>query len=369
MAPTRKTLATLTTAWLLTAAVGLGQDPARFRQDMARAHVNRDRAAKIQDQGDREAADAEFAKLILANRGSFAEVPAAPGDRARYGRVNLNAKGGGLDAIRFRVPSPGKTYQLYWSIAVPGHAEDMNLYWTGIVPIEGEELILTYPEHLDDVSAPGLSLPEPNHWLQYRLYGRKLDAGKEYLLWFDLKTDQPLTAFVKVRVEPLETAELPRSPALVTARSSFQSSIDKQAERYDAEVKAARRKYLGELTRATKATTKKNAQDAREIAAEVDRVNLGDSEVGDPRGFRVLRAETGDGERWNDVTTQVRAFVRDDRLKVKAADFDFKQDAAPGVAKTLIIVYTVDGKPGIYSAPSEWDVDLPPIEASPAKKP
>ena len=65
-------------------------------------------------------------------------------------------------------------------------------------------MILTYPEVKTDVTVPGLDLPEPNSWRHYRLYGRKLQAGQEYLFWFDLKSDQPLPIFMRVRIEPLE---------------------------------------------------------------------------------------------------------------------------------------------------------------------
>ena len=332
MAMTRKTLALVTTAWLVAAAVVPGQAPskkdapsrAELRQAMAKAHDLRQRIGKLQDQGAKDAAEEEFRRLVIKYHASFPEVAAAPANRARYSRLTMNARGGGCDAVRFRVPSAGRTYQLFWSFVVPGHLDTLNLATLNILPVEGEGLILTYPDVRDDVKVAGLNLPEANHWCHYRLYGRKLQAGQEYLLWFDLKADEPLPAFMRVRVEPIEPAEPPQTPALRAARGTFQSSLEQLNKRYDGDAKALRRKYLGDIGKASRAVPKKNAAEARALLAEADRANLGDSEAGDPRGFRVLRAEIGEGERWNDVTVPVRGLVRENRAEVRPGRIRFQ---------------------------------------------
>lgn len=379
MALARKTLALVTIACLSMTLPGLGQAPAKkdergrreLRAALANAHQLRTRLGKLEDQTQRDAAEQEFQKMVVKYRESFPEVPALVGSKARYGKLTLNARGGGFDAIRFRVPSAGQTYQMFWSFVLPGTVEDHNIAGLGILEVDGEGMGLTYPDVKKDVTVPGISLPEPNWWSHYRLYGRKLQAGKEYVLWFDLKSDQPLPIFTRVRIDPIEPPEPPRTPALQAARRTFQASLEALNERYDNDAKASRRRYLAELDKASKAVAKKkNAANRPEIVAEADRANLGDSEAGDPRGFRIIRAETGAGDLWNDVTVPVRSFVRQNRLKVDSADFDFKPDAAFGVGKTLIIVYTVDGKPGVYSAPADRNVDLPPPPAvkTPATK-
>jgi hypothetical protein len=372
----RKTLALATTAWLSAAAIGLGRVPANqdgpspreLRDAVAKAHEIRARISKLDDQNARSVAEGEFRKAVFGCRGSFREVPAAPGGRARYTKLTLNSRGGGFDAFRFRVPSAGRDYQLYLSFVYPGTSKDHNIAALNILEVDGEDLILTYPEVRENVTIAGRNLPEPNWWSHYRLYGRKLHAGREYLFYFDLKSDEPLPIRVRVRIEPLETAEPPHTPALRTARGAFQAALEKLNERYDDDVRAVRRKYLGELDKASKALTKKNAALRAGIVAEADRANLGDSEASDPRGFHIIRAEIGVGDRWNDVTVAARGLIREDRLKVKAPDYDFQPDAAYGVPKTLIIVYTVDGKPGVYSAPADRTVDLPPPTTTPAKK-
>jgi hypothetical protein len=370
MAVTRKTLALATTALPLVAGIGLGQAPAKkdgltpgeLRKALAKAHEIRTRIGKLEDQGAKDAAEKEFQNLIIGCHALFPEVAAAVGDKARYAKVTLNSRGGGCDAVRVRVPSAGRTYQLFWSFAIPGH-ENQNLGALNILALNGEQMMFTYPEVKEDVTIPGINLPRSNQWFHYRLYGQKLQAGQEYLFWFDLKSDQPWPIFVRVRIAPIETTEPPHTPALQAARATFQASLEKLNERYDTDAKAIRRKYLAELDRASKAVAKKNAANRKEIFAEADRANLGDSEASDPRGFRVLRAEIGVGDQWNDVTVPVRSLVRENRLKFDPVEFDFKPDAAFGVGKTLILIYTIDGKPGIYTAPADRKVDVPPPTA------
>jgi hypothetical protein len=380
MSMSRKTLALVTTALLVIAPIVLGQAPAQkdhigpgeVREALSKAHEIRARISNPEERSTRDAAEQEFKKLVFKYRESFHEVPAVVGDKARYTKLIMNSRGSGFDAFRFRVTSAGRTYQLFWSFVVPGGSnEDQPIRGLGIVEVNGEEVMFTYPEGKKNITIPGLNLPQPNVWTHYRLYGQKLQAGKEYVVWIDSKSDQPWPIFVRVRIESLETAEPPHTPALQTARGTFQASLEKLNERYDNDVKAARRKYLGELDRASKAISKKNAANRQEIIAEADRANLGDSEASDPRGFRIIRAEIGVGDQWNDVTVPARSFIRENRLKVASPEYDFQPDAAFGVKKTLIIVYTIDGTPGVYTAPADRNVELPPpppAVATPAKK-
>jgi hypothetical protein len=380
MSKSRKTTPLATTALLVIAPIVLGQAPAQkdpigpgeVREALSKANELRTRISNPDGQSTKDVAEQEFKKLVFKHRESFREVPAVVGDKARYTKLIMNSRGSGFDAFRFRIPSAGRTYQLFWSLVVPGGSiEDQPVKGLGIVEVDGEEVMFTYPVGKKDVTIPGLDLPQPNVWTHYRLYGRKLQAGKEYVVWIDSKSDQPWPIFVRVGIEPLETSEPPHTPALQAARGTFQASLEKLNERYDNDVKAARRKYLGELDRASKAISKKNAAHRQEIIAEADRANLGDSDAGDPRGLRIIRAEIGAGDQWNDVTVPARSLVREDRLKVASPEYAFRPDAAFGVRKTLIIVYTIDGRPGVYTAAADRDVELPPppqAVATPASK-
>lgn len=327
------------------------------------------RIAKLDTQEARAPLLDELQKLIVKYRDSFPEITTAVGGKASYTKVTLNSRGSEFDAFRFQIPSVGRTYQLFWSIVMPGRFKTQNIAGFNILAANGDQVIFTNPAVKYDIKVPGVTLPEENQWNQYRIYGPKLKAGQEYLIWFDFKSGEPLPLVTKLRIEPIESTEPPQTPALKLARSKYQSSLETQNERYDTDIKAARRKYLGEIDRASKAIPKKNVVERKELVAEADRVNLGDSETSDPRGFHIVRAEIGLDEQWNDVTIQVRDFVQGNQLKIAKPDYTFKPDAAFGVKKTLIVVYTVDGKPGIYTAPADRDVSLPPpAETTPAKK-
>ncbi len=376
MTVTRKTLALAAATWLVVAGISLGQAPAkkgnRGRDEvwnaLANAHEIRGRIAALQDQNAKDAAEQEFKKLVAKYREAFPEIPATVGEKAHYTKLNLNSRGAGFDAVRFRVPTAGRTYQMHLAFGYPGTVKTHNIAAIGFMEAGGDTLILTYPETKENVELTGMNLPEPNWWSSYRLYGRKLQPGKECLFWFDLKANEPFPVFVRLRIEPLETAEPPHTPALQTARTTFQAALAKMNDRYDEDDKTIRRKYLAELDRAGKAVSKKNAASRPELLAEADRANLGGSEASDPRGFRIIRAEIGVNDQWNDITVQARDFVREHRLKVNSPEYDFQPDAAFGVSKTLVIVYTVDGKPGIYAAPADRKVELPPTAEAAAKK-
>src|SRR5260370_42428747 len=104
----------------------------------------------------------------------------------------MNARGGGFDAFHFHVPSAGRTYQLFWSFAVPGGSvEDQPIRALGLVEVNGEDAMFTYPEGKTNITIPGLDLPQPNLWTHYRLYGQKLQAGKDYACGFDSNYDPP----------------------------------------------------------------------------------------------------------------------------------------------------------------------------------
>lgn len=61
------------------------------------------------------------------------------------------------------------------------------------------------------------------------------------------------------------------------------------------------------------------------------------------RGFAVLSARYGQGDRARDVTRQLRQLVHRGRLDVVVENGAFNLDPAPGRRKYLTVVYSVDG--------------------------
>lgn len=130
MSMTRKTLALATTALLVIAPIVPGQIPAQnddigpgeVREALAKAHELRARISNLEDRSARDAAEQEFKKLVSKYRDAYPKVPAEVGDKARYSKLTMNPRGSGFGAFRFRVPSAGRTYQLFWSFIVPGES-------------------------------------------------------------------------------------------------------------------------------------------------------------------------------------------------------------------------------------------------------
>jgi DnaJ-like protein C11, C-terminal len=331
-----------------------------------------DKWAALAQGGDKEATIELARRTIREMSPILPELSAATGDRARFVKFPFNSTRMGFDAVRFRTPSVGKEYQLFWDIVMPGDRESVNLRFLDILPVDGGFLIAANPQVRTDLRVPGVNLPENNFAMSRYLYGEKLRAGKEYILWFDLKTDEPTPGFINLRIEPIQPVEPPKGPALEKARAAFQASLEALNERHDGEVKALRKKYLAELDKSAKTATRKDRTEADRILAEADRANRGDSEAGDPRCFRVLRAEYGEGDRWMDVTMPLRAMVRTNSLKYdpgeNAVD-GFKPDPHFGTRKHLIIVYSLDGVPAVSMTADNQAVELPPPTAPKATLP
>jgi hypothetical protein len=355
-----------------------GDNPARERQAQLFRNVKDllDRWRALQEAGEKEAAIDRARRAIRETSPALPELTVATGDRARFARFTFNATRTGFDAIRIRTPSVGKEYQLFWDIVLPGDRESVNLRSLDILPVADGFLIPARPRVQTDVKVPGVDLPENNFAMSMYLFGEKLRAGKEYILWFDLKTDEPTPGFINLRIEPIQPVETPKGPALEKARATFQASLETLNERHDGEVKAIRKKYLAELDKSTKTATRKDRAEGDRILAEADRANRGDSEAGDPRGFRVLRAEYGEGDRWMDVTMPLRATVRTNS-RTNSLKYDpgenavngFKPDPHFGTRKYLFIVYSLDGVPGVSMTADDKVVELPPSKATPAAKP
>jgi hypothetical protein len=351
------------------------QAPPRQNVDglLREAHELYGKLLKRDDQAAYSAAVERFKRVILEARSGFEEVSGETGERARYAKVGLNGRGNAFDGLRFRTPSLGKEYRLFVDVVVPGNTEETsNLIDANFMPVEGDFLSLRSYGKDTDVRMPGVDLPAENTHLALRLgTGIRLRAGADYVFWFNFRSGQPTPTFLRVRLEPVQPTEPPASPVAQKARSTFQGALEALNERYDAEVKSGRRKYLLELDKAARSPAiRKDRQESDRILAEADRINRGDSEAGDPQGLRILRAEYGEGDRWVDVTMPLRALIRGGALIYDPGENavnGFKPDPSFGTHKTMIIIYALDGVPGVSMTLDNQRVELP--VKPPAKEP
>ena len=317
-----------------------------------------------------EFGDARAAAYDVMERGIIEAAPAlhevvvATDERARGFNLVMNARGAGLDGIRFKAPPVGQEYRLYWELVVPGNTQEtVDVEFSDIAPVAGGHLFFGRIRERKDVQIPGVNLPEVNLRMSLHLSSRnRLRAGAEYIIWMAFKSGRPTPTYHELWVEPVQPVEPPTSPTAQKARAAFQASLESLNERYDGDAKSARRKYLNELDKGAAPPAKTGPRFNR-IRAEADRVNRGDSDATDPRGLRILRAEYGAGDRWMDVTMPLRTLIRDDALIYEPgpnAVNGFKPDPHFGNRKTLIVVYGFNGVPGVSTTTDVQRVELPP---------
>lgn len=361
----------MSTALLLVFSTGVGPSnpkqpvaPSRdeMRKILARGHENRTRWRHTKDEATRDALEAGLRPILGAARLGLQEIPTGRGDQVRFARVVLNSTGAGFDAVRFRTPATGEEFQILCEIVVPGNDETKNLICWNLVGVDGPAPSINEFSRRDNFELPGAGFPEENFCITPYSNGPLLRPGSEYLLWFDLKNEQPTPVFVKVRLTPSAETPPPRMAGVAKARGKFQASLGAINQRYDVELKGLRGAYLAELDKAGKAAAqRKDVAEADRITAEAVEVVRADAEIGDRRGFRVLRAYYGIDERWIDVTDQLLPLVRGNALRFGlGTDFSFKTDPAFGVVKRLIIVYSLDGNTGVSITADKQRVELPP---------
>jgi tetratricopeptide (TPR) repeat protein len=83
-----------------------------------------------------------------------------------------------------------------------------------------------------------------------------------------------------------------------------------------------------------------------------------------PQGFAILYATYGARDAWIDVADKARPNIVGDRLKFSTTHLP---DPISGVAKTLVIAYSVDGKVGLAITPEIPEYSLPPAKEAGAR--
>ena len=252
-----------------------------------------------------------------------------------------------------------------WEFICPGSLANRQVKAWNLLPVAGEGPRIGEDwARRDNFELPGTGLWAENSCLTQDLSG-PLPPGAEFLVWFDLKDDQPAPIFVKVWLEPVEPVAPPRTPAVAKARAAYRSALGAAERKHDADLKAHRQRYFAGLEKeAREAATRQDEPERQRLLAEIQEVRRLDGEAGPDapahRGFRVVRADYGADERWNDATRQVQALVRGNSLRFDQKWDLFPPDPAFGVVKTLVITYALDGVLGVSITRDDQQVELPP---------
>jgi hypothetical protein len=85
----------------------------------------------------------------------------------------------------------------------------------------------------------------------------------------------------------------------------------------------------------------------------------GGDAAGQRNTFVIETARYGDGRRVRDVTDRVRSMVRDGRLDIPVENRALGGDPAPGRAKSLVLVYSVNGRRQEVRVPENERLSLP----------
>jgi hypothetical protein len=186
--------------WLMLGSlVGSTSAPAESRTDRLRqcgAWVRENRADTV-----------EFRQALLGLFDSFSEVqPRYTTGQPDFVRLELNADGSGLDAVRFRT-KPGHTWKMVWCFAVPDPdapepAVRGNLSnWYILRRKGGMEGFDTS----DRVTGNFTNVPWTNQIVvAQELRNAWLEGGEEYLLWFAFTDERPAACFVQIVLVPWE---------------------------------------------------------------------------------------------------------------------------------------------------------------------
>ena len=146
-------------------------------------------------------------------------------------------------------------------------------------------------------------------------------------------------------------------PEIIDAKKAFDKEKVELDHRYGEEITKARARYVERLTDIRiKAVTAGNvdlAQDALFRAREVEKElrAFQPPEAADPPAkpapptkFAIIAARWGAEDRWDDVTAALRSKVAADRLVIAKVENAGFHDPNFGKMKTLVIVYSVQGK-------------------------
>ena len=160
--------------------------------------------------------------------------------------------------------------------------------------------------------------------------------------------------------DPTDLTE-PKSAAANKAKIHFRDALKKLDDEHEANVKKVREEYFRDLDDARKVALEKNDLDEaqRILGAKISAQEDEKTEQAPVRGFKILYARWGTKASWNDVTKPVRELVKGSKLAFVPEHAGFP-DPIVGNMKSLVVVYTLNGRVGLVVAGGNDLVDVPP---------
>jgi hypothetical protein len=179
---------------LFLAAVVHAEDkasPSTITDESLDAALEKAAAAKV--------GEAEFRDALRSVAPRFEEVKASTETgKGEWTKLMLNARGKHIDAVRFRTPA-GDPRDLVWAFAVP---KALDRWY--IMSVDGD--MKQGFKNFWAASAPelfGENAPKLDRGgVVQMLSSRQLEPGKEYLIWFTFKDDQPADTWLTLSFLP-----------------------------------------------------------------------------------------------------------------------------------------------------------------------
>jgi hypothetical protein len=150
----------------------------------------------------------------------------------------------------------------------------------------------------------------------------------------------------------------PKSPAAVKASADFLTKFNALEEEYKAKLKKLREQYHKDLDDARKVAIDKNDLDEAQRILAAKTYDQENALVAP--GLSILFAAYGSGNKdgWSNVTEAVRKKVKNNRVRLVASRAGF-DDPNFGVKKSVVVVYTVNGKVWVIVRGQDEVVDVP----------
>jgi len=115
-----------------------------------------------------------------------------------YTHTTLNARGAGLDAIRFTAPGKGIDWDMSWEFITAANAGDGVGWYIGARKgFIGEGFRTFAPETNYAEEGAGAHLPRKNARVTQSLVGQ-LKAGNEYIIWFSFPDTEPVDYHIRI---------------------------------------------------------------------------------------------------------------------------------------------------------------------------
>ena len=172
-----------------------------------------------------------------------------------------------------------------------------------------------------------------------------------------------LCAAVFSPATPQKPSDAPQSAEAVKARLKYEEELAKLNAEYAQKLKILRQQYVKDLDVVRKkALEKEDLDEAQRLLQEKRRLEA-ESLSSVPKGMWILCALWGTDTKWVDVTYDLRKAVTNSQLHFRLTEknpLSSVPDVADGVRKTLVIAYTLDGKPYLSLTRDDEPVNLPP---------